>query len=160
MRTRIIFFSTSISLFVLVLMFYASQIVYSERQQMAERAQRCLQQAALSTDRLIKSEVYRGSALVTTLYVNTDKGHAVIFCDADGGNVHILPQTAIVSESSMKSILSEQFPSGTLLRLTLGWDFDRPIYEAKVALSDHTWGFVYYDARDGTFLRSLILPPS
>ncbi|MDY0323473.1 MAG: hypothetical protein RBR24_05605 [Candidatus Carbobacillus sp.] len=160
MRTRIIFFSLSVGLFVLVLVFYASQIVYSERQLTEQRAHQCLQQASLSTDRLTKSEVYRGTARVTTLYVNTEEGPVVLFCDAEGKQVRSLPQKALVSEASIKNILKEQFPSGTLLRLSLGWDFDRPLYEAKIALNDHAWGFVYYDARDGTFLRSLILPPS
>lgn len=160
MRARIVLFSTSISLFVLVVILYASQVVYSERHQTAERAQRCLKHASISPDRLKKSEVYRGTMLITTLYVHTDQGDAVLFCNAEGEAVHIFPQSAIVPETSIEETLKKQFPTAALLKLTLGWDFDRPIYEAKVALSDHAWGLIYYGAKDGTFLRSLILPPS
>ncbi|PTQ56939.1 MAG: hypothetical protein BSOLF_2500 [Candidatus Carbobacillus altaicus] len=160
MRWRLTFFVTSIGILALVLIFYASQIVYSQRQKMTEHAYFCLKQASFPIDQLIKTEVYRGTALITTLHVETSGGTSILFCDEQGSLLETVKEEAIVPEEAIRRALSTHFPGASLSRLVLGWDFKRPIYEAKVSFADRSFGFVYFDARDGKRLRSILLPPS
>ncbi|QZA32109.1 hypothetical protein [Hydrogenibacillus sp. N12] len=145
--------AVSLLLFAAALLFWTARAALApeaEVQAWLERVRPALPEGA----RIEAAFWYRGSR--SLLAVVTDGG--TFWFDETGRPVGRFAGRP-VPESAVRARVGEDFPDGRLVRLTPGFEFGRPVYEAVVRLKDGGVGYAYYDFSDGRRYLLVRMPP-